>query len=136
MPPEVQPNEALLARLYQVQTEKQDMLTDGELDAVFGEFGISVHSLAEQTVKSGKKMYHEMGLTTNLHLSSVHLSRITETEKLLEEEANEQRDLLHEMLEVMKKQQEVLQEMSIEMKAIHKEVAELRDELTKQVRSS
>ena len=112
------------------------MLTDDELDTIFGDFGIAVHPIAEETVKSGKKMYHEMGLTTNLHISTEHLSRITETEKLLEEEANEQRDLLHEMLEVMKKQQEVLQEMSIEMKAIHKEVAELRDELTKQVRSS
>ena len=136
VPDDIRPNEELLARLFQFQTRKQDMLTDDELDTIFGDFGIAVHPIAEETVKSGKKMYHEMGLTTNLHISTEHLSRITETEKLLEEEANEQRDLLHEMLEVMKKQQEVLQEMSIEMKAIHKEVAELRDELTKQVRSS
>ena len=134
VPGDIRPNEELLARLYQFQTRKQDMLTDDELDTIFGDFGIAVHPIAEETVKSGKKMYHEMGLTTNLHISTEHLSRITETEKLLEEEANEQRDLLHTMLELMKKQQEVLQEMNSEIKALRK-VAELQYELIRQARS-
>lgn len=52
-------------------------------------------------------------------------SHTTETEQPLEEEPNEQREqsgMLHEMLEVMKKQQEVLQELNQEIKAQRKEM--------------